>query len=260
MTRIAAFSDMQLTNHDPDLRPDLSLAEIGRVDVVVVAGDQHPPLLDSLLSLRPIAERLPVVYVPGNRDYYYGEITAMTREARAFAARLGITLLQDDVAEIAGVRFVGATLYTDYALYGDAAAGRAAAAERLSDHRFVRLGAAAFTPEAAAAVHARSRAAIEACLAMPYGGPTVVVSHHAPHPDCLNPRHAGDPASPSFASDLSAILEGADAPDLWLHGGTHHPFDRVIGRTRVVSNPGGYAGEVRGFAFNKVIDLAEGAA
>jgi hypothetical protein len=199
---------------------------------------------------------LPVVYVPGNRDYYYGDIVRATEEARRLAESLGVVLLQDDAAEVAGVRFVGATLYTDYALGGDPEAGRAAAAARISDHRVVTLGGEPFTPGLAAALHARSRAFVEGCLASPYGGPTVVVTHHAPHPDCLDSAFAGDPCNGAFASDLSAILEGPDAPELWVHGGTHHPFDRVLGRTRVLSNPRGYAGEIGGFSFDKVVDLA----
>lgn len=255
MPRIAVFSDMQLSNRDPWELPELAGADVGRVDLCIVPGDHHPPLERSLRSLAPLARRLPVVYVPGNRDYYYGDLVDATVSARGLAAELGIVLLQDDVAEVAGIRIVGATLYTDYALDGDVEKAFRHARERISDHRLATLGGAAFTPEVAAAVHARSRRLIADALATPFPGATVVATHHAPHPGAIGPAHEGSDGNASFASDLRPMLEGPGAPDLWVHGGTHHPFDGTVGRTRVVSNPGGYAGEVAGFRLGKVVDL-----
>ncbi|SFU96800.1 hypothetical protein SAMN02799643_03531 [Methylobacterium sp. UNCCL125] len=39
-------------------------------------------------------------------------------------------------------------------------------------------------------MHRATRAFLDADLARPHHGPTVVVSHHAPHPDSLTNRHA----------------------------------------------------------------------
>jgi hypothetical protein len=53
-----------------------------------------------------------------------------------------------------------------------------------------------------------------------------------------------------YSSDMDEFI--ADHPQirLWTHGHTHHVFDYVVGETRVVCNPRGYAGhEVRADEF-----------
>src|SRR5690606_25156709 len=37
--------------------------------------------------------------------------------------------------------------------------------------------------------------------------PTVVVTHHAPHPRSIPARFRGDPTTPAFASNLSGLIE-----------------------------------------------------
>ena len=45
-----------------------------------------------------------------------------------------------------------------------------------------------------------------------------------------------------YHTDLSEFI--LDHPEivLWTHGHTHEPFDYMIGTTRIVCNPRGYAG------------------
>jgi hypothetical protein len=43
-----------------------------------------------------------------------------------------------------------------------------------------------------------------------------------------------------YHSDLSDFILDHPQIKLWTHGHTHHPFDYVIGSTRVVCNPRGY--------------------
>ena len=52
----------------------------------------------------------------------------------------------------------------------------------------------------------------------------------------------GDPLSPSFASNLTDLIERT-RPALWIHGHTHHPVDYQVGATRVLSNQWGYPKE-----------------
>jgi hypothetical protein len=44
----------------------------------------------------------------------------------------------------------------------------------------------------------------------------------------------------AFVSDLDSLVADSGAT-LWVHGHTHYPVDYAIGRTRVFSNPRGYA-------------------
>jgi hypothetical protein len=76
-------------------------------------------------------------------------------------------------------------------------------------------------------------------LAIPFDGPTVVVTHHAPHPDSVARRFENDPLTPAFVSDLSEVIDRWQ-PALWFHGHTHDNFDYRVGATRIVCNPKGY--------------------
>jgi hypothetical protein len=68
--------------------------------------------------------------------------------------------------------------------------------------------------------------------------PTVVITHHGPHPASIHARFAGSAINGAFVSDLAELVAQAD---LWLHGHVHDSFDYRVGRCRVVANPRGYA-------------------
>ncbi|GEP12456.1 metallophosphoesterase family protein [Methylobacterium gnaphalii] len=232
-------------------------------DLVVVAGDTCAGAVEALTYLRHrIPAAVPLVAVLGNHEFYGRLLVDEIARARAAAEQLGVTLLENDVAVIGGVRFLGATLWTDYALHGcrHRQVVMAAALRGMNDHHCI---AAAhdptwrgFLPTDAAALHAASRAFIARTLATPFPGPSVVVTHHGPHPSCIAPRYGRDPLSASFASDLTELIVSA-RPDLWISGHTHHPVDERIGATRLVSNPHGYGNECAGeFDPALVIELA----
>jgi hypothetical protein len=75
-------------------------------------------------------------------------------------------------------------------------------------------------------------------LAEPFAGPTVVVTHHLPHRECIHPKYEGTRFNPCFASDLDHLVRAPVA--LWVHGHTHESIDFLVNGTRVVCNPRGY--------------------
>ena len=94
----------------------------------------------------------------------------------------------------------------------------------------------------------RNQASVEfldAEMSLPFDGPTVVVTHHAPHPRSLMTTPGDrDDLDACYASDLTWMM-GKHSPALWIHGHTHVPSDYMIGSTRVVCNPRGYPGEIQ---------------
>ena len=68
----------------------------------------------------------------------------------------------------------------------------------------------------------------------------IVVTHHAPHAGSLLHGEVRETIDMAYASDLSAILEGEGAPDIWIHGHVHASRDYQVGRTRIVANPRGH--------------------
>jgi predicted phosphodiesterase len=212
-------------------------------DVVILAGDIARPA-QAIVWASGIGK--PVLYVPGNHEFYGGSIGGTIRELKGLARGTCVQVLDRDETVIAGTRFLGATLWTDFLLYGKDE-GRTAAVDAarrfMRDFERIKLdagGATLFTPDDAVSLFQRDAAWLSAKLAEPHDGPTVVITHHAPSPRSIAPRFAGTPLNACFVSDAEHLL-GADRARLWVHGHTHDSFDYSVSGTRVVCNPRGYA-------------------
>jgi predicted phosphodiesterase len=229
-------------------------------DVLVVAGDLIPKMERGVRWLADRVTDKPSILVAGNHEFYGCDVDRTVEKALEAAKGTNVHVLQNRAVKIAGVTFAGATLWTDFDLYGDSRRAMAVAGERMNDSKKIRKKGYAerFLPRDALARHKDSRAFIEGELRRPRGdGKLVVVSHHAPVPGpglSATPFEAGAVSDekmldPAYRSDLTALMspqpagDGRDAlrpADLWLFGHTHESFDAVVGETRVVSNAKGY--------------------
>lgn len=209
-------------------------------DLVVLAGDVGRPDRAIDWALR-IAK--PVLYVLGNHEFYGGSIEGTAAELKRLARGTRVRVLDEEEALIGGVRFLGTTLWTDFIVAGEGEAQTVAmreAARLMRDFSVVRMGGAAFTPEASASLFARHAAWLAGKLSEPHRGPTVVITHHAPSPRSIHPRFEGSALNACFVSDAERLID-ASRVQLWIHGHTHDSFDYVVNGTRVLCNPRGYA-------------------
>ena len=205
-------------------------------DVLVLAGDIHRGLE---AIERFAAWPVPVLYVAGNHEFYRHDWDTLRSELKSATASTAVRFLDDDAVTIDGVRFLGSTLWTDYALPGIESTEAMATAERfLLDHQRIQTASGLFRARQALDDHRRSRDWLAREMSADRATPTVVITHHAPHPGSIHPRFAGSPINGGFISDLTALVERAE---LWLHGHVHDSFDYTVGRCRVVTNPRGYA-------------------
>ena len=248
MTRIRIHSDLHLEFSEWTPPP-------ADADVVVLAGDIHVGLA-GLEWMRRHFPDTPVLYVPGNHEYYGARLQDVRGALRDAAPRFGIHLLDADEIVIDGTRFLGATLWTDFALYGadeDRVAQSMADAKRfMHDYRVIRYGAQGkFRPEHGLDIHCQQLQWLERRLAEPFDGATVVVTHHLPHRQSIHPKYEGDPLNPGFASDLRHLVR--PPVRLWVHGHTHESLDYVVSGTRVVCNPRGYIPMQPNVAFDPLL-------
>jgi calcineurin-like phosphoesterase family protein len=211
-------------------------------DVVVLAGDVAPPRQAAQWAMRL---NKPVIYVLGNHEFYGSGIDEAAAELKRLCAGTSIHVLDNDEVIIDGVRFLGSTLWTDFMLFGDGAERAAAIedAQRLMrDFSRIRTDTmgAPFTPDGSAALFERNAEWLDRRLDIPHGGPTVVVTHHAPSRRSIHPRFAGSLLNACFVSDAEHLV-GSDRAPWWIHGHTHDSFDYVLNGTRVICNPRGYA-------------------
>lgn len=242
--RLLVISDVHL-----EFGPFAFAESMPDFDVAVFAGDMHQPIVAALnwmaeqRKVGPLRGR-EIVYVAGNHEFYKSEMKCSVAAGCELADEVGIHLLHRRTVVIGQVRFIGCTLWTDYRLLGTPKPSMVFAGQELNDHRLIRYREESghysrFMPWHAAAEHRLDLAFVRSELAVPHDGPTVVVTHHAPHPKSIQPRHQGSALSPAFVSDLSAMIEDYQ-PDLWIHGHDHGSHDYKVGRTRVLANQAGY--------------------
>jgi len=223
-------------------------------DVLVLAGDiidggNPAPLLALTENYR--AAGLPVLFVPGNHEFYGGRMHVILRRMWRACRANGIELLHNRAVVINGVRFFGSTLWTDYKFARAALQEQSMKVARgwMGDHSYIHVleGSTGqtrlFEPQDALAAHTKALRLMYARLSEPFDGPSVVISHHGPSPKSVHPRYAGHLANPAFVSNLEHVMADLK-PVLWLHGHVHDSFDYEVWgkdwKTRVVANARGY--------------------
>ena len=236
--KVRVLSDLHLEGDAPEIIPHAD------ADLVVLAGDIHNHAEGLRWAAETFDGAVPVVYVPGNHEYYDGEFGALE------AAMLDAAASIDNVHYLNNAtlvdprgqwRVLGTTLWTDFDLYGSDEATRAtsiAAAERaMLDYRgLIQVTWTAgndasqsdttralqdntprnLTAADTFALHRHARTWLEAELAKPFAGKTIVVTHHAPHRRSLAERYAEDPVSAGFVNHLPSLVREPVA--LWVHG------------------------------------------
>lgn len=253
--RLRVLSDLHLEHGDEERVLPVA------ADAVILAGDIH----NGVQGLAWAAKRfdgIPIIYVPGNHEFYGTCMPSLRMKLAAEAERLGIHLLDNQSLTLGGVQFHGTTLWTDFALY----AGQRSYDPALIEEKVRRLmpdfsvieqtEGQVFSMAESRRLHAEALAWLDDELAHPFDGPRVVISHHAPLAECIPPRYQGDDLSPAFASHLPHLMGRMDC---WIHGHVHEPVDRVVAGTRVIANPGGYPNEFTTPLFepNLVIEVSK---
>lgn len=221
-------------------------------DVAILAGDIAAGLVSQIDAIDSVASK-PVILVAGNHEFWHRSLPAEIMAAGIASKRTRhVRFLENDAAIIDGVRFLGATFWTDFSLYGHDARSLSMAYAQASNLDFKSIFSESawalgqlrelFTPADSRQRHLDGKAFIEAAMAQNFAGPTVVVTHHAPLGKSLSEAWKRDPGSPAYASNDKGWVERM-AVDLWIHGHLHDSVDYMHGKTRVISNPAGFYAE-----------------
>lgn len=246
------FSDLHLAKDAGPLIP------VPRADVCVCAGNVVSGGLEE--SVRwlgaKVCPHMPVILVPGNYDYRGPSIPEVMEEGRIIARQFPrLHILDEQVVVLEGVRFVGATLWADLALFGEE--NRAVeAAKTLADYAEIKTSSnprRRYTPWQSIARHHRARLFLERQLTESSDYPTVVITHYAPSlhsvPNCL----FDDPLAPSLASNVDRLILKFE-PAIWIHGHIPQSREFPIGQTKIVCNARGRVAR-SDFVPDLVVDL-----
>lgn len=209
-------------------------------DVIVLAGDIWSGA-NGIHWARSTWPHQRIVMVAGNHEFYHRNIDETRAEMKAVAKAEGVDFLDNDEVVINGTRFLGATLWTDFQLFGENLREQCMfdGGRCLNDFRLIwTRDGDYFSVLDSIRLHEESVRWLEMKLRRePFDGSTVVVTHHAPSFGSVVPRYARDVISACFASKLDHLLGFSD---LWLHGHMHDSLDYSQDGTRVICNPRGY--------------------
>jgi len=250
MVKLLVLSDLhvEFAPFEPDA------AAVAAADVVVMAGDIHKGVRGVEWARAAFADK-PIIYVAGNHEFYGQHWTKLLDKLHESARKQEVHFLENEAVGIAGVRFLGCSLWTDFELFGFALKREAMvqAAEGINDYRqihiygtpeYYRLHSKRLVPLMTVQRHRASVQWLESQLQDGLAKQTVVITHHAPHPASIHPRFADDLLNPAFGSDMTRLMGRAG---LWIHGHMHDSADYCVNGTRVVCNPRGYPLSTRGF-------------
>lgn len=266
--KIAVCSDLHLEFQDIDLQ------NTEGADVLILGGDimvaedlhNHPEMdygmysnvnLEDLgrrqqtaLRFRDFLKRCSlefphVIYVAGNHEFYHGRWKASLQHLRDECAKFSnVYFLENDIKEIGGVPFIGATLWTD-CNKGDPLTLHALTG-MMNDYRVIRNDEHGFTklrPAHTMYRHQQTIGYLKSVLSDLKDRKVVFVGHHSPSHQSIHVDYARDTLmNGGYHSDLDEFILDHPQVILWTHGHTHMPFDYNIGTTRIVCNPRGYSG------------------
>jgi predicted phosphodiesterase len=212
--------------------------------------DQRPDRFYRFMIEECAAKYRHVVYVMGNHEHYgfqYHKTYAHIKEQLPD----NIYILENEVKEIDGVLFLGATLWTDMNKGDDLTLYHMKS--MMNDYRQVTMFNEAksayhkLQPEKTMADHHYTvkyfKNILEENRANGRRLPVVVVTHHSPSKASTKPRYIDDVImNGAYSSDLSEFILDNPEIKVWTHGHTHDNFDYMIGSTRIICNPRGYKG------------------
>jgi predicted phosphodiesterase len=247
--RIHLLSDLHL-----EFAP-FSMPEV-EADVTIVAGDLHTGT-NGLKWLAKTVQSRPVIYVPGNHEFYGHTLQKLLRELQELKAGSNLHYLHNSAVTISDVTFLGTTLWTDFALNGNPAVSAIDVQLGMADYRRIRTEPTYSRLKASdtLGLHMESRAWLAEQFRQQRAEKLVVVTHHAPSALSVPPQYKGDSLSPGYASNLDELVETSGAR-FWFHGHIHEAVDYMIGKTRVISNPRGYPDEKNtGFKPGLILEL-----
>lgn len=254
--------------------PDTEATEAA--DVIVLAGDIHKGV-QGMAWARKIFPKHEIIYVAGNHEFYGQHWDLLVVELRVAALMTGIHFLENSSITFGGVRFLGATLWTDFEFFGSTVRSKMMrdAEGRMNDYQRIMASPLAvkltglagdvvengetsmgyrrrgqpLSPTHTILRHRESLAWLKAELEqekldtnLGTFKKTVVVTHHYPSKRSTAARYTNDPLTAAFGSKLS--LDLLTQANLWIHGHTHDSCDYRLGDSkksvRVVCNPRGY--------------------
>jgi Icc-related predicted phosphoesterase len=186
------------------------------------------------------------IYVMGNHEHYHGKFHKTWHEIVAEMPN-NVHVLEQEVVEIDGIMFMGATLWTN-CNRGDPMTVNHLNWGMNDYHAITYLDAPRSVyrklhPTDTGLVHRKTMEYFKLMVSEHRDKQFVICTHHAPTFQSVHEHYRHDTLmNGGYASDLSEFILDNENVLFWTHGHMHDPSDYMVGQCRVICNPRGYYG------------------
>ncbi|CAL2060582.1 metallophosphoesterase [Tenacibaculum sp. 190524A05c] len=227
-----------------------------KADIVVFAGDINLGTKGIEWIKKEIPNK-PVIYILGNHEYYKGTYPKTLNKIIESAKKTNVNVLENSHVTIDNLSFHGATMWTDFSLFGNPREYGMICQSVMNDYKKIRRDPSYSKLRTIDTfqIHNRSIQWLSESLTNSKTDKNIVVTHHAPSIKSLPEKYKSDPISSAYASNLEHITEQF-RPNLWIHGHIHSPSDYMLNDSRVICNPHGYiSDEYNGYEKELIIEI-----
>jgi predicted phosphodiesterase len=249
--KIRVLSDLHLEFTKYVKGPFPSVGE----DLVILAGD----IGIGVKGIEWAREAFPgrdVVYILGNHEFYEYDWNNLIVQAREAAAGSRVHFLENDKLDLGGVRILGCSLWTDFAVMGRMLTPdcRTVAQAEMADYKLIRKDHRRRKLLTADTIE-RCRQSYHwlDCEIREADRKLLVVTHHAPTMATTAPWNAILLSNAAFHNGYDDLIRPPVA--LWIHGHTHHSAAATVNGIPVVSNQRGYPGEGVLFSWDYCVEV-----
>jgi len=228
-----------------DLHQEFGISDLyfENADLVIFAGDTNLGT-KGIEWVKKYVPNKPVIYIIGNHEYYKGSYPNTLHKIIKASIGSNITVLENDRIEFNGIRFHGATLWTDFSLFGNPVEYGVISQAKMNDYKLIRKDPSYSKLRSIDTfkIHQFSKAWLQESLEESGDYKNVVITHHAPSIESIPDVYKHDPVTAAYASNLEELIKKYK-PLYWIHGHIHTPARYKIDQTEIICNPHGYLNE-----------------
>lgn len=232
---------------------DLSEFHLMDAELVILAGDIG--MGTQGMEWAQTTFKCPVIYLAGNHEYYHCNLWVTRAALIQSSSQNHIYFLDCNSVVIGDVRFVGATIWTDFNLRGEMMRDvcMREAQRYMNDFRLITTPDGPLTPAYTTQLHQVARDYIRQVVAES-AEPVVVITHHSPSDVTTSPKYALNLLTAAFCSNADDLMD----PKIlaWICGHTHHSGIWLSRGVPILSNQLGYPREL-GTGFRPGLTIAD---
>ena len=253
--KVAIVSDIHLEFWRNDLNFKL-FRNYNNIDLLILAGDiivfnNYNQLFDNFFDF--ISKEYPnIIYILGNHEFYYGDICDVSIKLKTYLSTYNnIHILIDEFISINNKVFFAGTMWTSF---NKNPIKMFESECFLNDFDVIKNKNSLLKANDTVILHDifinKLNEIIKQFKSL------VVISHHAPTHESIDPIYKDSKYNDAFATELSDYILQNNNITHWIHGHLHNKIDLQIGSCNVICNPYGYVNMNNTSEFNlKIIEI-----